>query len=170
MAAAARRASAVVCQSCSLPRLDGSRGGQARFQIALLLRPIGFGLLYGGCRCRQIHCLDRFVIALHILDFLGQVLLQVDPVGRVFANAFGVGHGRGAHLLLPRQQGFGTGTIGTPVLFFELFELGRVWPAAESEAEARLSRSGYSRAEGRARKSSASLARSRETSACADWS
>src|ERR1035437_1016767 len=46
----------------------------------------------------------------------------------------------------------------------------RDWPALASEVAARPRRSGYARAEGRARKRALSLARLRETSACADWS
>src|ERR1019366_5281318 len=104
--------------------LDAARRSQARFQIALLRRPIGLRLLYGRRGCRQVHRMDRPVIALHVLDFLWQMLLQVDPVGRVRAHAFGIGHGRGADLLFARQQRFGAVSVAAPVLFFQPLQFG----------------------------------------------
>src|ERR1019366_6667527 len=87
--------------------------------------------------------MDRLVVALHVPDFPRQMLLQGDPVRGVLAHAFGIANRRGANLLLLRQQGFGA-------------------------RAARPRRSGYSRAEGRAPKRALSLARVRDTSACAD--
>src|ERR1035437_9083684 len=105
-------------------REDAARRGQARIQIVLLLRPVGLRLLCGRRGCRQIHRMDARVIALHVLDFLGQMLLQVDPVGGVLAHVFGIGHGRGADLLLTRQQRFGAVAVASPVLFLQLLQFG----------------------------------------------
>src|ERR1039458_5949604 len=51
-------------------RLDAARRGQARFQIALLRRPIGLRLLCGRRGCRQVYRMDARVIAFHVLDFV----------------------------------------------------------------------------------------------------
>src|ERR1017187_1652258 len=53
--------------------------------------------------------------------------------------------------------------------FSNLSNSARDWPAAASELAARPRRSGYSRAEGRAPNRVLSLARVRDTSACAAW-
>ena len=66
--------------------------------------------------------MDRLVVALHVLDFLRQMLLQIHPVRRILANALRIGDGRRAHLLLPRQQRFGARLVASPVLLFQLLQ------------------------------------------------
>src|SRR5262249_12075361 len=92
-----------------LPRLVGAVGGGAngsetRIGVGPLFRPVGLGFLHRAGQASQIHGLDRFVVALHVLDLLRQVLLQFDPVSRVFADGFDFVGGAPARLALVAQK------------------------------------------------------------------
>ena len=67
--------------------------------------------------------MDRLIVALHLLDDLGQVLLEIDPVSGVLPDAGSAAESGGAELLFMREQSLDFGAIAAAVLLLERGEL-----------------------------------------------
>ena len=104
-------------------------------------------------------------------DFLRQVLLQLDPVGGVLADASASASGGGADLLLVRQQRSARVAIACgDSAFSSCVELVEIAPGRGQRAGRRASRSRILARRGQgARTARSPLRASRVTSSCADF-
>ncbi|SPE37684.1 hypothetical protein SBA6_740034 [Candidatus Sulfopaludibacter sp. SbA6] len=102
---------------------DAADARQSRFEVGLLLGPVGLRLLDGGGNRRQIEVMDDAVVPLHLLEFVGQVAFGVHPVRGFLLDRGGLGKSAGPQAALLGQQRLHLRAILAAVLLFQRREL-----------------------------------------------
>ena len=102
---------------------DGAGGRQTRFEVGLLVRPVPFGFLDRTGHGGQIEVVDRAIIALHLLHFPRQVLLEINPVRGLFRNGGNIRQRRSAQPPFLGEQRFHLLPVLTAVPLLEFRQL-----------------------------------------------